>query len=349
MATPPTVRSPTWADDGGADVTDPGTSKQATGWVEGEAPAADHTNWLLNAQGEWLDYLVSLAPIRVVGMLAADWEFETGQIMLTSDAGLGSLVTPTGCAFSATGDRLFQNNAADNTIYQYDLSNNWDISSATYSTVNYDASTQVAGYLHSIAWKPDGLAFYVTDATGGGDVYQYTCTTAYSIASGVSYASKTLDTATEMTQPTSIQFASNGETAWITGSSGSAEGDMYEYTLSTAWDIGTASYASKSVDLYDSGAGPYGVSGAFWSADGLRVLAIGHSSGGTAIEYRNWIANSPWNITTLNSLGSKVTDTNWPSVVNGVGPMPDGSRVILNIATDDDARAFRVNHLARGH
>lgn len=53
----PTSRFPTWATDGGADVTDPGTSKQATGWEEAEAPAADHTNWLLNNLGEWIVFL----------------------------------------------------------------------------------------------------------------------------------------------------------------------------------------------------------------------------------------------------------------------------------------------------
>jgi len=61
--TPPS-RLPTWATDGGADVTDPGTSKQATGWIEGEAPAADHTNWLANGVGAHLDLLQNtLAPL----------------------------------------------------------------------------------------------------------------------------------------------------------------------------------------------------------------------------------------------------------------------------------------------
>ncbi len=59
----PTIRFPSWATDGGADVTDPGSSKQATGWIEGEAPAADHTNWLHNTRGDWINYLFeSLAP-----------------------------------------------------------------------------------------------------------------------------------------------------------------------------------------------------------------------------------------------------------------------------------------------
>lgn len=48
---------PTWATDGGAEVTDPGDSKQATGFITAEAPAAGHHNWLLNNHGAWLNFL----------------------------------------------------------------------------------------------------------------------------------------------------------------------------------------------------------------------------------------------------------------------------------------------------
>jgi hypothetical protein len=68
----PTSRFPTWATDGGADVTDPGSSKQATGWVEGEAPAADHTNWLHNARGEWLDFIWRSTLPTVIGTNLVD-------------------------------------------------------------------------------------------------------------------------------------------------------------------------------------------------------------------------------------------------------------------------------------
>lgn len=61
------TREPGWATDGAAIVTDPGTSKQDTGFVTGEAPAADHVNWLLNQQGAWLETLAA----SNAGMIAA--------------------------------------------------------------------------------------------------------------------------------------------------------------------------------------------------------------------------------------------------------------------------------------
>jgi len=62
---------PTWAD-GVADVTDPGSSKQAAGWLESEAPAVDHINWLHNVRGEWLDYIWQSALPAVIATSLVD-------------------------------------------------------------------------------------------------------------------------------------------------------------------------------------------------------------------------------------------------------------------------------------
>jgi hypothetical protein len=51
------TRTPTWATDAAAEVTDPGVSKVSTGFVVGEAPAASHLNWQLKQQGDWIDFL----------------------------------------------------------------------------------------------------------------------------------------------------------------------------------------------------------------------------------------------------------------------------------------------------
>lgn len=46
---------PTWGTDGGAELTDPGDSKRATGFITGEAPAAGHMNHQLKQIGEWVE------------------------------------------------------------------------------------------------------------------------------------------------------------------------------------------------------------------------------------------------------------------------------------------------------
>ena len=64
MATPPDT-FPTWATDGAAEITDPGASKRADGFITGEAPAAGHMNHQLNSVGAWLPYLRDQVGARI--------------------------------------------------------------------------------------------------------------------------------------------------------------------------------------------------------------------------------------------------------------------------------------------
>lgn len=54
MAKPNKV--PTWATDGGAEVTEPSAGKRAIGWIL-ERPAYQYFNWLFNLIGQWLGFL----------------------------------------------------------------------------------------------------------------------------------------------------------------------------------------------------------------------------------------------------------------------------------------------------
>lgn len=54
-------RLPTWATDGGSEINDPGPTKQAAGWINGEAPPAGMWNWQQNLVGQWVDYLSTIS------------------------------------------------------------------------------------------------------------------------------------------------------------------------------------------------------------------------------------------------------------------------------------------------
>jgi hypothetical protein len=55
MSTKPTTL-PRWANSGG-DIVEPASGKKDIGWVDGEEPAAQHANWLLNELYNWAEYL----------------------------------------------------------------------------------------------------------------------------------------------------------------------------------------------------------------------------------------------------------------------------------------------------
>ena len=70
----------------------------------------------------------------------------------------------------------------------------------------------------------------------------------YNLASA-SYDSVSFSVATQETVPNSIGFNDDGTSMYIIGSVTDA---IYQYTLSTAWDLSTASYASKSFSIPDT-------------------------------------------------------------------------------------------------
>ena len=49
---------PTWATDVGAVIADPGSTKQATGWVSPEKPSDGNFNWWMNLVGQWITNFV---------------------------------------------------------------------------------------------------------------------------------------------------------------------------------------------------------------------------------------------------------------------------------------------------
>lgn len=50
------THDPTWATDTGASITDPGSTKQADGWVADERPPAHYFNWWMNLIGDYVDF-----------------------------------------------------------------------------------------------------------------------------------------------------------------------------------------------------------------------------------------------------------------------------------------------------
>ncbi len=72
----PAVRLPTWATDVGAQINDPGTGKQATGWLPDERPPAQFFNWWKNSAGQWVESLSTLYDIERKNFIETDPGFE---------------------------------------------------------------------------------------------------------------------------------------------------------------------------------------------------------------------------------------------------------------------------------
>jgi len=160
------------------------------------------------------------------------------------------------------GTKMYLMDRTNVIIYQYSLSTAYDVSTASYDSVSFSVTTQ-ENSPYGITASADGTKFYVVGETND-TVYQYTLSTAWDLSTA-SYASKSFSVAAQEIIPTSLQFKPDGTKVYVAGRSSDT---VYQYTLSTAWDISTASYDSKSLVVSSQSLYPVGIA---LNPDGTRL------------------------------------------------------------------------------
>jgi len=148
-----------------------------------------------------------------------------------------------------------------------------DFSTATYNSVSFSTSAQNAGML-GLAFSTDGTKMYTSGTSGSEVVYQYTLTTAWDLSTA-SYASKSFDVSTQVTTAYDVDFSNDGTGMYVMDN---GTDTIYQYTLSTAWDVSTASYASKSFSVASQDSNPTGFT---FNNDGSKLYVSGLGSNNT--------------------------------------------------------------------
>jgi len=175
--------------------------------------------------------------------LSTAWDLSTASYV-TAFSISSQDTNPWGLFFKSDGTVLYLMGRINDTVFQYTLSTAWDISTASYASKSFSLASQGSGP-NDLFLKDDGTKMYVVDNVNDA-VYQYTLSTAYDISTA-SYDSVSFSLTSQTTSPTGLFFHPEGTSFYIVAS-GKV---VYEYTLSTAWDLSTASYASISATWSD--------------------------------------------------------------------------------------------------
>jgi len=149
---------------------------------------------------------------------------------------------PLGVFMKEDGTRMFVLGNTNDTIYQYSLSTAYDVTTASYDSKSFSVTTQEINPLN-FTMSTDGTKAYVL-GNNQDKIFQYDLSTAWDISTA-SYSSKSLSVASESsTTPYGVWFNNNGTKVYMVSSTTDA---VFQYSLSTAWDISTGSYDSKSM------------------------------------------------------------------------------------------------------
>ena len=202
--------------------------------------------------------------------LSTPWDVSTASYASKSHSVASEETGPTGVFFKSNGTSMFVVGVANNTVYQYTLSTPWDVSTASYASKSHSVASEETSS-RGVFFKPDGTSMFVVGTTND-TVYQYTLSTPWDVSTA-SYASKSHSVASEETSPQGVFFRPDGTSMFVVGT---VHATVYEYILSTPWDVSTASYASKSHNITAEETSPTGV---FFKPDGISMFVVGSGNG----------------------------------------------------------------------
>ena len=280
--------------------------------------------------------------------LSSAWDISTASFLQSFSVSAAG-VNPEGLFFRDDGEKLYVVGGAGNNIYEYDLSTPWDISTLS-SVQNINTGLDTKG----VFFKPDGLLFYIVDATtdavyayaisggfsvateeltpesvffkddgtkmyvlgsSGDDVNEYDLSTAWDILSA-SYL-QAFSIAGQETAPSGLFFGNSGSNMYVIGRAGD---DINEYSLSSAWDVSSASF----VRTFSVAAKDTNPSGLFFKSDGTKMYVAGYTSDSV----HEYDLSTAWNISTASFLQS-FSVSSQDSEPHNIFFKPDGTKMYV--------------------
>lgn len=196
--------------------------------------------------------------------LSTAWDISSGTYSQAFDVG-NEEGNPNTIFFKDDGTKMYILGRDGDDVNEYNLSTAWDISTATYSQVFSVASQETNPF--GMFFKPDGLKLYIIGLINN-TVYEYTLTTAWDVSTA-SYSSNSFSVNSQDTAPREINFNDDGTKMFMLGVTND---NVYEYDLSTAWDVSTASYNSVSFSV---GTQDLNTTGFRFKTDGLKMYVVG--------------------------------------------------------------------------
>ena len=180
--------------------------------------------------------------------------------------------SPLGLTFNSDGTKVYIAGNTNDSFFQYSLSTAFDISTASYDSVSFSVASQDTGTAN-LVFNADGTKMYSVGRTNN-SIYQYSLSTAFDISTA-SYDSVSFSLSGQLTTASrawSMVFNNTGSKFYISRSS---TGVIFQYSMSTAYDLSTTSYdsVSFSVDAQE----PF-LNGIAFNTDGTKLLASGFNT-----------------------------------------------------------------------
>ena len=244
-------------------------------------------------------------------------------VLVSANVSVGTLDgSPVGLTFSPSGRRMYIIGQSTDKVYQYNLTTAFNVSTAVYSSKEFSiANTSTTGpgdvTPTDVKFHPEGHTMYIVGSDRD-TIWQYSLSTAWNITTAT-YASKSKSVSAQDTAPQSIEFGDNGTKMYMLGSTNDR---IFQYTLTTPWDISTATYASKFLSVASQENTPLGMA---FSNDGTKVLVVG-STNDIVYQYN---LTTAWDISTGSYSGKNLSVSTQESVPHAIALSLDQTKMFI--------------------
>ena len=174
--------------------------------------------------------------------LSTPYDVSTGTASVTFAVGTQENL-PSGLTFKPDGTSMYVVGDQKQIVYQYTLSSPWNVSTAGLTT-EYSVNSQISNHTSQVGFSSTGDAMYVSDLWNT-LIVQYNLSTPWNVSSvsGVSTAFTFSEGGLDRIH--SFTFSENGVNLYL--SSGNLADSIYQYTLTTPWNIRTSVYNGSDI------------------------------------------------------------------------------------------------------
>jgi 6-phosphogluconolactonase (cycloisomerase 2 family) len=224
--------------------------------------------------------------------------------------------SPSDLVFKPDGTKMYMFGRLNSRVYQYTLGTAWDVSTATYDSISFLITSQDTA-VYSVAFKSDGTKMFVLGTTND-RVYQYTLSTPWDVSTAT-YDTVSFLVSGQDTFPISVTFKPDGTKMYVLGY---ITDTVFQYTLSTAWDVSTATYDTVSFSVNAQDAVPYSV---VFSTDGTKMFVLG-TTNDTVFQYT---LSTPWDVSTATYDTVSFLVSGQDTVPVAIAFKPDGTKMYM--------------------
>ena len=206
------------------------------------------------------------------------------------------------------------------------------INESAYAAITYVESLSLAAeesYATGIEFNSDGTKMFIVGLDDD-EVNEYTLTTGFDISTA-SY-SQNFSVSGQDIAPRGLAFNSDGTKMFVTGNLGY---DINEYTLTTGFDISTASYTRKTSNLVSYNTVPTGLA---FNSDGTKVFLLGANGA----EVNVFTLSTGFNVSTA-SFSTRLDISGQETHPNGIAFNSDGTKMFIIGHIGDDINAYTLS------